>query len=390
MEKLRILMLNANRRGIGTYHRAMAFGRQLARRGHQVTVATVAPGKTWHTRWEYPEENLAVVETPGAMYRWWPGWGGGPADVLWRVWHVITSRYDAIYGFSHHPDVLVPLAAGLLFKRVLHLHDWVDWHAGAANSFRGIRLAHRIDGFFEELPVRWAKVMTANSTLLCERAIRAGADPARTFHILEGVHSDELVPVARQEARERFGVPPDRPVLGMLAGGNPTRPVEVFAAVQAALPDALLLIVGKPNAQSLALIEQLGLAEHVILSGWVDDADLPAWLSCADVLYFLLDDVLVDRARWPHKVNDYMSVGRPVVITRVGDIAGFVEEHGTGLVASQEEADIVEKIVSLLKDPARAEEMGARGRRAAVEVLDWRHRADELEHALRLALEARR
>lgn len=389
MEKLKILLLNANRRGIGTYHRAHGFARQLARLGHYVTLATVSPSPTWRPRWEAVEGNFQIVETPGALYTWWPGWAGGPADVLWRAWHVLTSDYDVVYGFSHHPDVLVPLVVGGILKGTLLLQDWCDWHAGGASWFRGIKLAHWIDGFFEELPVRRARAVTVISTVLRDRAVRAGADPTCVHIVREGVDTGRLFPIPKQEARRKFGVPQNQPVLGTLTGGNPTRPIHVFAAVLRAVPDALLLIVGRATPETTACIEQHGLAEHVIQTGWVDDADLPGWLSCADVLFFLLDDRLVDQARWPHKVGDYMAVGRPVVITRVGDIADFIEKHGVGLVASQEETDIVEKIVSLLTDSDRAAEMGRRGRETAVTVLDWRHRVDELEHILQLALRKR-
>ena len=49
-----------------------------------------------------------------------------------------------------------------------------------------------------------------------------------------------------------------------------------------------------------------------------------------------------------------------------------LEQAGAGIVVSEEPEAMAEAILGLLNDPARAEEFGAAGRRAAEEQYSWR------------------
>ncbi|GAH54392.1 unnamed protein product, partial [marine sediment metagenome] len=47
---MKILGLNANKKGRGTYYRALYFMREFAKRGHSVTMFTVANDLKWTSR----------------------------------------------------------------------------------------------------------------------------------------------------------------------------------------------------------------------------------------------------------------------------------------------------------------------------------------------------
>jgi len=42
-----------------------------------------------------------------------------------------------------------------------------------------------------------------------------------------------------------------------------------------------------------------------VLPGRVADEDLPWYLACADVLALPLEDTLINRGRWPHKLGTW-------------------------------------------------------------------------------------
>lgn len=68
----------------------------------------------------------------------------------------------------------------------------------------------------------------------------------------------------------------------------------------------------------------------------------------------------------PSKLYDAMAVGRPVLVAARGEAAELTRETGAGMVVEPEDgAALAEAVRALARDPARASEMGAAGRRAA-------------------------
>ena len=69
-----------------------------------------------------------------------------------------------------------------------------------------------------------------------------------------------------------------------------------------------------------------------------------------------------------NSILEYMAAARPVVVTDVGGAREAVSEGETGfIVAPGDDEAMAAHIISLLRDPARAREMGQRGRRVVEE-----------------------
>src|SRR3546814_16857697 len=51
--------------------------------------------------------------------------------------------------------------------------------------------------------------------------------------------------------------------------------------------------------------------------GRVSDEELPLYIGAADVLALPLEDDIVNRGRWPHKLGDMLEIGRAHVCTPV-------------------------------------------------------------------------
>src|SRR6266513_2499594 len=98
---MKILLLNANRVGIGTYHRALGFGRELARRGHSVTMMTVSSVHPFRSVTLEDPSGLRIIECPSFMDAWLPWHASGPIDVLLRLKEIATGSYDVVYAFEY-------------------------------------------------------------------------------------------------------------------------------------------------------------------------------------------------------------------------------------------------------------------------------------------------
>lgn len=394
MESMKILVLSNNLRGVGTYRSCFYISRELARHGHQVTMFTVSRDskfkpkvyykQDWISQNAYPEGEgpwVRMVEGPRLGYKWLPGWGSGPLDIWLRIREILLGNYDVVYGSEHHPNVAWPVYLTRLLREYRFYSDWRDWFAGVNNWFKGWKLAHQIDGFFEERIRLIAHRVITNSSRLRQRAIQIGVPADRVFFFPEGAASDYIKPVDCGIAREHLGLPLDVPLVGMMIDSYWRESLEVFLQVHCQVPTAHLLVIGR---QQPGLVEQAaksGIGEMVIETGWVTDEDFPLYLASADVLFLVMKNDLYDLARWPAKISDYLAAGRATVITDVGDPAAFIKQHDAGLVV-HDLKEMADQIVQLLRDDEARAFYGQQARKAAVNSLDWRVLGDSINRVI--------
>jgi glycosyltransferase involved in cell wall biosynthesis len=110
-----------------------------------------------------------------------------------------------------------------------------------------------------------------------------------------------------------------------------------------------------------ALVRELNLADRVHFDGGI--TNLREYLSAADIF------VLPSRSEgFSNAIIEAMAASLPVVATDVGGNAEAVENGVSGLIVPPEDiAALSDAILRLLSDPAKAKEMGAMGREAALE-----------------------
>src|SRR5215472_9421964 len=196
---MKILSLNFNQKGIGTYRRSFYFSRELARAGHDVTMITVSRNSKFQRRITYKrdwctESNKPIgdgpwirqIEGPSWGHRLLPGWGSGPLDIWHRFFEILHGEFDVVIGFEHHPNVSWPVYLTKWQRPFLFISDWCDWFAGQSNQFLGWRLAQQLDAYFEEKIRLSAQVVSVTSRVLFQRALSLGIPASRVVHIPEG------------------------------------------------------------------------------------------------------------------------------------------------------------------------------------------------------------
>lgn len=197
-------------------------------------------------------------------------------------------------------------------------------------------------------------------TALCLRL----AAPERLLVIPNGVALPEaLAPEARRALREKHGLPPAAPVVGMCARLAPQKSMEIFveaaARVGKAVPDAVFAVAGEgPLLQAMqARAQALGLGEAKLKwLGFVPDA---AELCAAF-------DVAAMTSRYeglPYALLEAMAWGVPVAATAVEGTADLVRGGESGLLAPPGDADATARnLERLLKDASLRERLGQAAR----------------------------
>jgi phosphatidylinositol alpha-1,6-mannosyltransferase len=144
-----------------------------------------------------------------------------------------------------------------------------------------------------------------------------------------------------------------------------------LAIVAQKYPYVKLLITGDAKPAVLKLAQEYHVEDRLILTGFLPFEELPWHLGCADLFVLPFPDTVYNLGRWPNKICDYMSLGRPTVSNPCGDIKHLFDRCEIGLLAEWNEEDFANKIVQLLEDPNLAHRLGEEARRISVYEYSW-------------------
>ncbi len=223
-------------------------------------------------------------------------------------------------------------------------------------------------------------VLTYISEYTRGRLAPALAGRTRLAQLSPGVDVDRFRPDADGGAvRERHGLG-DAPVVVCVSRLVPRKGQDVLVAgwssVLARHPEARLLLVGGgPAERSLRrAVEARGLAHSVVLTGGVEPAELPGYYAAGDVFAMPCRTrrAGLDVEGLGMVFLEAAACGRPVVAGTSGGAPETVQEGVTGHVVDPRSPQAVAAtIVDLLDDPARAQAMGAAGRRWVEQRWSW-------------------
>jgi glycosyltransferase involved in cell wall biosynthesis len=215
--------------------------------------------------------------------------------------------------------------------------------------------------------------LLAVSEELRAEALAVGVRAERIHVLPNGVDAALFTPSPEAAARVRaeLGLGTG-PVVGFVGSLKPWHGTEVllraFAQLHARRADASLLVVGDgPQREALtAAVAAAGLQRVVHFTGAVDHTQVPEYMAAMDVAtapYLPQDDFYFS----PIKVYEAMMLGLPVVVSRIGQIAGLAD---AGLVAAATPGNVedwVRALEAMLDDAAGRASLAARGR-------DWARR----------------
>ena len=133
-----------------------------------------------------------------------------------------------------------------------------------------------------------------------------------------------------------------------------------------------------------ALAIELGIADYVTFTGRVPDQALLEMLNTADVC--VNPDVaneMNDKSTM-NKIMEYMALGKPIVQFDLTE-GRFSAGEASLYAAKNDAADMARKIVELIDDPVRRQEMGQFGRNRVEHELEWKYEIPKLLRAYSIA-----
>jgi glycosyltransferase involved in cell wall biosynthesis len=153
--------------------------------------------------------------------------------------------------------------------------------------------------------------------------------------------------------------------------------LEAFENLHTLDPSTHLLLVGDgPLRPALEQhVHGAGLEEAVTFTGPVAHEDMPAYLAAMDVAVAPYP-ALVDFYFSPLKLFEYMAVGKPVVVSRVTQVAHVVVEGETALQFDPgDRAGLVACLQRLRGDATLCRDLGRKASSLIQSTYTWRHNA---------------
>jgi len=281
---------------------------------------------------------------------------------LWRLYRLLRrERPDIVHTHKAKAGALGRVAARLAGVPVV------------VHTFHG----HVLSGYFSPLKTRLVILAERLLARLADRIVvlseRQKQDICKRYRVasagkvcivplgfeLARFHNSAA---AREEARQRLGLPPDTPavaIVGRLAHiKNHRLFLQAAALVLQDLPTTQFVVVG--DGELRAELEQhvhaLGIARSVSFTGWLDRMER---------VYPAFDAVALssDNEGTPVVLIEAMACGVPVIATNVGGVADVLGEGRFGaLVPPRDPAALAAGLMPMLKDPHATRQRAAAAR----------------------------
>ena len=160
--------------------------------------------------------------------------------------------------------------------------------------------------------------------------------------------------------------------------------IRAIATVRTRNPNVRLLIVGagRDEREFRVLVEQMNLQEHVQFLGWLDYGAAIRVIDESDIGLVPHHATESWNTTIPNKLFDYMSKGKPVIVSNAKPVERIVREEQCGVVFHEKDPEDLARAVVSLEPHAVRNAMGLRGRKAIRERYNWAVDEESLYRAL--------
>ncbi len=155
--------------------------------------------------------------------------------------------------------------------------------------------------------------------------------------------------------------------------------LEAFTYVENKHPQFKLVLIGEASSNEefetlKNKAKKLGL-RNVIFTGKVSRNEIPNLLCNAKILCLARPSSLQSVGGFPTKLGEYLSTGKPVVVTAVGDIPNYLDKNNSFIVEPDNNKVFGEEIIKILDNYEYAKSVAIRGKITAKENFDGRVQA---------------
>lgn len=338
------------------------------RAGHRVVLATgPSPGPEGEllARMKAPGLEIAVLPELVRELSLWADW-----KAFFRLRDFFREhRFDVVHTHSSKAGIVGRLAARAAgvpcIVHTIHGQAFHPYEKPWKNAvYKGA----------ERLAARFSDRIFAVAQAMIDQCVAEHIAPAAKYQVVySGMDISSFTEAQRDpELRRTLGIPETAPVIGTLARLFELKGydyvLQAAPLVLARHPEAHFLIVGDGILRGTLEheAEQLGIRDRFHFAGLVAPPEVPRYIAQMDMLWHLSL-----REGLPRSVVQALAGGIPALGFRLDGTPEVIFDGETGYCAAPGDfREIAERANILLDDPARARDMGRRGREMVRERFD--------------------
>lgn len=306
--------------------------------------------------------------------------------------------YTQFY-LSKHRHIIKDFLDYLNLQRLIKDKDFSLIHCHLDNDHRlGVKIARnfgvpvvRSNYYGGGLPITLRKIV-AQTDLIFEHSRLSQKEDIEDFQLpeekfpivplsidLERFNPNRTLPNIKNQLK----IPPDAVIIGIVARIQAHRKYDLLLhAVYTLLQEGwkiYLIVIGRGTKQEELLIKpinQLGIKENVILTGYLDRDDYVAMLNALDIGVYLVPGT--DGTC--RTVREYMAMGKPVVATRTGILPELIDDIKTGILVEDNVESLYSALRELCAHPQLRAELGKNARAKAIAQFSPIHQAQVISN----------
>ena len=249
----------------------------------------------------------------------------------------------------------------------------VDQNKTSSRSLR-----YRLSQKLEDYVVHRADAVVGISQSILDELKKRKMDPARLFHVPNGVDTKKFSPVSRDAGlAAKLGLG-NEPVLGFIGSlyrwEGVAWLVRAVAELRRRETACKLLIVGDGEEMPAVreTVRELNAGDFVQILGRVPHDEIERYYSVVDVLVYPRHSIRLTELVTPLKPLEAMALGKAILGSDVGGIRELVQAEKTGVLYRADNVeDFCEQAKRLLSQTGLQRKLGKEAREFILREKDW-------------------
>jgi glycosyltransferase involved in cell wall biosynthesis len=235
----------------------------------------------------------------------------------------------------------------------------------------------------EEFIVKSTNIIVVTNEAKNEIVERVGVDASKIFVVPNTVSSSYLEnAVFQNEILENY----KNYFVLLYVGDTGLRrglqtSIESVSLLKEKIPNIKLVIVGSNSSDEILMKQaiELGIQNFVDFEGWQNESLFPSYIKASSICISPLHRNLHHDTTYANKIFQYMSFGRPLLVSDAISQKNIVERANSGLVHIEKNPqDFADKILQLYADQDLRERLGRNGKQFIEEEFCWEKTSKKL------------